>query len=374
MLPFQDYILVIGAIQGILLFLVLATDARVSNASRVLGVLCLFLALFLCSPLVIASGSNSVMFWLLGWIFYLPASIGGLSYLYCRNAIRPQKLSLSHLVHLTPLLFCYVLVADYIIFDPEKLARWIQGGSYSSFRLVLSEYIMFAQALFYFPFTLRLISRYKRQANDKFANFNPNTFRWLALFMMLSLAVWTLKALFAFINDVPLVIYYGSDVMIVVLIYVVGVMQWRNPQLFTVVPGGEDGLTNNLYSGTDTSDKQGGVLDADSRADLLALVTKKVESQELFRDKDLTLSRLADETGLKVHHLSEVLNQQAGQNFYQFINSYRVEYVCSRFRKDTKSRVLDISLDAGFSSKSTFNSIFKKFKGMTPTEYRKTLK
>ena len=70
-------------------------------------------------------------------------------------------------------------------------------------------------------------------------------------------------------------------------------------------------------------------------------------------------------------HLSEVLNRHANKNFYEFINHYRIDYVCERLLEDPDRSVLDIALEAGFSSKSTFNAIFKQFTGQTPTQYRK---
>ena len=191
-------------------------------------------------------------------------------------------------------------------------------------------------------------------------------FRWLMVFITLSLFLWVLKAIFAFYNDVPALIYYGSDVMIVLFIYAIAAAQWRSPQLFTIHPHGEETLTNSLEVVTKESKKTGGVLDPETRIEMLALVKEKVAASELFRDSNLTLSQLADATELNSHHLSEVLNQQAGQNFYQFVNAYRVDYVVDRFTEENGKRVLDIAMDAGFSSKSTFNSIFKKFKGVTP--------
>lgn len=370
----QQYILVIGAFQGGLLFLLLITDSRVSSASRYLALLCLFWALFLCLPFIIGAGPQSPWFWSVGWVFYLPASIGGIAYLYARSSILSEKFSAVQLIHFAPLLACYLLVGDYIVFAPEKLAGWIDGGSYTSRRLVLSEYLLFAHAIFYIPMTIRLIARYRVQANSNFANFNPDTFRWLAFFMALLLSVWVLKAIFAFWNAVPALIYYGSDIPIVALIYTIAAVQWRHPQLFTIPAHGEEKLSAALKGDAIESDGQGGILDPETRADLLKLVKETVEATELFRDSDLTLSRLANEAGLKSHHLSEVLNQEAGQNFYQFINAYRIEFVCSKFKEDAKSRILDTALDAGFASKSTFNSIFKQFKGVTPSQYRASLR
>ena len=58
------------------------------------------------------------------------------------------------------------------------------------------------------------------------------------------------------------------------------------------------------------------------------------------------------------------------KNYKEFINQYRIAYVCEALLADTRARVLDIAFDAGFASKSTFNAIFKQFTGQTPTRFR----
>jgi AraC-like DNA-binding protein len=77
---------------------------------------------------------------------------------------------------------------------------------------------------------------------------------------------------------------------------------------------------------------------------------------------------------LSPHHLSEVLNQHAGKNFNHFINAYRVKEVCEKLNSSSSLKVLDIAIQSGFSSKSTFNTIFKKFMGVTPTQYREKIR
>lgn len=66
-----------------------------------------------------------------------------------------------------------------------------------------------------------------------------------------------------------------------------------------------------------------------------------------------------------------MLNRHAGKNFYEFINEYRVAAVCERLAAADDDTILNIAMDAGFSSKSTFNAIFKQFTGLTPTAYRR---
>jgi AraC-like DNA-binding protein len=60
------------------------------------------------------------------------------------------------------------------------------------------------------------------------------------------------------------------------------------------------------------------------------------------------------------------------ENFYDLVNGYRVEEA-KRLLLDSKSinyTILSVGFEAGFNSKTTFNTVFKKFTGFTPTEFR----
>lgn len=100
-----------------------------------------------------------------------------------------------------------------------------------------------------------------------------------------------------------------------------------------------------------------------------------MEKEKLYRNPDLTLPGLAKKLKLSANTLSQVLNGYCGQTFYNFVNSYRLEEVAAMMRDpkfDDKS-VLELLYEAGFKSKSTFNPIFKKWTGKTPSEYRKEI-
>ena len=104
------------------------------------------------------------------------------------------------------------------------------------------------------------------------------------------------------------------------------------------------------------------------------LVTHIVEKKS-YLDSELTLSNLAKDINMSRTQLSQLINDGLGENFYDFINKYRVEEV-KRLMTDPQAKnfnLLGIALEAGFKSKSTFNLIFKRFTGLTPTEYRKNL-
>ena len=119
--------------------------------------------------------------------------------------------------------------------------------------------------------------------------------------------------------------------------------------------------------------RTGGVLDAQLRASMIDEIKCQVESERLFRDTGLTLTGLAEITGISTHHLSESLNQQEGKNFNQFINDYRLDDVVNRLQSGASGTILELAMDAGFASKSTFNTLFKKRFGVTPSQYKTQL-
>lgn len=92
-----------------------------------------------------------------------------------------------------------------------------------------------------------------------------------------------------------------------------------------------------------------------------------------YLNPELTLSQLAKDLNMSRSQLSHLINGGVGDNFYDFINKFRVEEVkrLMVLPKVKNYSLLGIALEAGFKSKSTFNLIFKRFTGLTPGQYRR---
>jgi AraC-like DNA-binding protein len=82
---------------------------------------------------------------------------------------------------------------------------------------------------------------------------------------------------------------------------------------------------------------------------------------------------LAEETEIPAHYLSRIINEHHGQNFFDFINSFRIEEFKRRLADPHYKNftLLAIAFDCGFNSKSAFNRFFKKVEGISPSEYKK---
>jgi AraC-like DNA-binding protein len=101
-----------------------------------------------------------------------------------------------------------------------------------------------------------------------------------------------------------------------------------------------------------------------------------INSHQLFLDPDLNLHNVAHAVKLSDRIVSQTIKQKVGLNFTDYINRKRIEYAKDVLRSTTKSEknVLEILYEAGFNSKSVFNSQFKKHTGQSPTLYRETVR
>ncbi|CAM1369169.1 helix-turn-helix domain-containing protein [Tenacibaculum xiamenense] len=109
----------------------------------------------------------------------------------------------------------------------------------------------------------------------------------------------------------------------------------------------------------------------------LVLLKSKLNSlmkeKELYLNHEVNLASLSEEMELSTHQLSYIINKGFNQNFFQFINTYRVQKA-KELLADTSSdklSILGIAYESGFSSKTTFNTTFKKLTNQTPSEFKK---
>lgn len=100
-------------------------------------------------------------------------------------------------------------------------------------------------------------------------------------------------------------------------------------------------------------------------------IDSTMAQDKLFLKEDLSLSSLADSLNMTPHRLSEVLNKHFKKSFYEFVNDLRIQFAANELISEPDKSITEIFYGAGFTSKSTFYSYFKKTFGCTPSEYRK---
>lgn len=104
----------------------------------------------------------------------------------------------------------------------------------------------------------------------------------------------------------------------------------------------------------------------------ITALEKLLVSERRFLDPSITLDKLAGELHLSKSHLSRIINTELNMGFPDYLNSLRVEEAKLHLRNPdfVNYTLVAIGLEAGFNSKTTFNTAFKKATAMTPSEYR----
>lgn len=100
-----------------------------------------------------------------------------------------------------------------------------------------------------------------------------------------------------------------------------------------------------------------------------------MEVDGLYQQSNLKLRDLCDHLNENTHYVSQVINQSLGTSFYELVNRYRIRAACEMLGNGIpgngpKKTILDIALEVGFNSKTTFNAAFKRATGITPSQYR----
>ncbi len=98
-------------------------------------------------------------------------------------------------------------------------------------------------------------------------------------------------------------------------------------------------------------------------------MTRSCKEKELFRDSNLTLARVAKRLSVPARDLSGATNRVTAENFSRFVNGYRIAYA-KRALLETDLPVTEVMFEAGFLSKSSFNTEFRRVTGLTPSQFK----
>ena len=109
------------------------------------------------------------------------------------------------------------------------------------------------------------------------------------------------------------------------------------------------------------------------KATYLKRLESYMEQEKPYLIPSLSIHDLGNKVSIPPRYLSQIINESLGKNFFDFVNSYRVEEAKQMLQDSSNSRfnILELLFEVGFNTKSVFNRVFKIHTGMTPTEYKK---
>jgi AraC-like DNA-binding protein len=103
------------------------------------------------------------------------------------------------------------------------------------------------------------------------------------------------------------------------------------------------------------------------------MIANYMKMKKPYLVPSITIDEISEDLSIPSWQLSHVINKSFRENFFNFMNEYRIEEAKKRLEdpEDTDRTILEILYESGFNSKSTFNHVFKQHTGMTPSEFKR---
>jgi len=367
------YAFFIGSAQGFLLafFLFRKKENRVAN--RLLAVTLFLFAIDLILEALAVTGEIKKIPILIGVMQTLPYLYGPSIYLYVHFITHGiKKFNYKYLFHFTPFVLVQIYALFFFYFEPTSYqTNLVYLVNELPWHVLLVSYITPFYGIFYIILAIYEAYEFNKKLKNNFSNIEKHNLSWIKFLLIGAVLLW-ITAVFMSI----LQIVYGKEIhpeltsylAISVFIYAIAYKGLMQPE--ATIKKIEDTSNDEKLN----SYKKSGLKDEDTQKHLTKLL-KIMDEQKPFKNEKLSLLELAELVGISTHNLSEIINTKIEQNFYDFVNSYRVEEVKQLIIEDKggKYNILAHGFEAGFSSKTAYYSAFKKFVNKTPAQFRKEI-
>ncbi len=208
------------------------------------------------------------------------------------------------------------------------------------------------------------LREHELRLKEKFSSLERINLVWLRKLFGLFVLDWAALVLWQIYGRDPLALHLIWTFAALAL-YAIGYMGLQQPEIFAGANGEAEAKQAGKYEKSTLTPEKA----EEHLQKLLALM----RSEKPYRESALNLPALAKRMAIPTHHLSQIINDKLRQNFFEFVNHYRIEEAQTLLRDPSQAHlnVAAIGFDCGFSSISAFNSAFKKFTGTTPSRFRK---
>jgi AraC-like DNA-binding protein len=226
---------------------------------------------------------------------------------------------------------------------------------------------------FYIVLTVFEAYKFNKELKNEFSSIDKYNLSWVKFLAVGAILLWitaVTMSILQLVYDKDIKPELVSYLAISIFIYAMAYKGLKQPEVIIdekLSKGRREEFKNDSY-------RKSGLSEEDAELFLKKLL-KVMDEEKPFRNMKLSLTDLSNMVGVSTHNLSEIINKKIEQNFYDFVNSYRVEEVKKLIEYDKNSTysILAYGFEAGFSSKSAFYSAFKKLTGQTPAQYRKEI-
>ena len=297
-------------------------------------------------------------------------SYGPLLYLFTQSVLfKEYRLKKNNILHFIPffLAICVIIVIALFIkadsiFDmkSQNIPLYIHFG----------ELFMLAHIFYYLIKSKIEIKKVLGKTMEIYSSFNQGNFKLLKFIINSFFVLFLLSLLHSILPFAG----FKNGLLITLLLMILFMFYFINSILLKMLnqsPDNSGSLTQinfkEKYAGSSLSVNELGTL----KDKLWSYMGKS----QCFLDSELNINHLSTELKISSKVLSQVINEGYDCNFFDFVNKFRVETAKSIFENqiDENLTIMEVMYDSGFNSKSSFNTAFKKFTKLTPTQFKNAI-
>ncbi|HOY18288.1 MAG TPA: helix-turn-helix domain-containing protein [Haliscomenobacter sp.] len=281
-----------------------------------------------------------------------------------------QRISRRTILHFIPTFLLLLLSLPIHLLNRDELIELIKSDEALQIKLgtveIIFYSILFMQCSTYLIFSLRKILRHQKQLRKISSNSAKTDLNWLKFFWIgisLMLLLWIAEVVFL---DQTVMQQSGWGYLI--CCYYLGFYATKQKEIFPYAQKDLEAIAE-IIQDKSHEVKPETEIEFQQKEQLRLLL----EEKKPYLDPELSLPKLAQMMNCSTHELSSLINRGFERNFYQLINAYRIEESKRLLLEERLSHlnILAIGFEAGFNSKTTFNTTFKNHTGISPLEYRK---
>ncbi len=379
---------------NVFLFLILVTKKGKNLADTILSVWLSVIAIHTILYIInLQPVTIHNIHWMLSVASAFPLLHGPFLYLYTAastNQLPSNKK--KWMLHFLPALVTIIyLMPIYVLSAEEKMEVYLsKGKGYETANTILLILIQLS-GLVYVTWSFILLRKHKRNIGEQFSYEERINLNWLRYLIYGLLVIWVIIIVLKKNS-----IIFGAGVVFVTLIGFLGIRQvgiFGKNQVFSPENAGNKAEFEEEKSSpqprqeinTEQAKQTAGNilrkkyansgLTSEMATALHNRLTQMMLEEKLYTEPELSLVTLAARLNVHSNYLSQVINERENKNFFDYINTLRVE----EFKKlialpaNSQYTIMSIAYDCGFNSKSSFNKNFKKVTGQSPSAYMEAL-
>lgn len=365
-------IYIVGIVITLFLALILLTKSKKSPADRIL--FC-WLCIILLHLILFSVASSEKYFdfpYFLGIEIPIPLLHGPFLFFYTKALTSGYFNYRNMFMHFIPFTIAIAILIPFFVSSQEEKIFVYQneGLGYS----ISSSIILFGiiiSGITYTLLSLQTIMKHKRMIRENFSYTERINLQWLYRLIIAFSCIWVLVI---FTDDEVIFI---AVVLFVIFIGYYGIKQvgiFTNTLQLSSLRESYSEITNDLKMASDKYERSS-LTDTQIQKIHKSLIDL-IEDKKIYLTPELTLAMVSDELEVHPNALSQVINSIEQKNFFDFINTLRIEEFKVRVAdpKNQKYTLLSLAYDCGFNSKTAFNRNFKNLTGQSPSEYMKEVK